>query len=341
MHNSCLKINIMKTANVLLYVCSILIVFNIISCKEEKKLSELKCSLFSSFTTYPDSTFFKDVSCLSIEENRLYMFDRSRADVAVLDIGGGTFYTVGKLGEGPEEVVSPTGFYVQKDTVYISDDGAMALKLYDRKGFIKSVSVPTCNEFRFFIDNDTVYATTMTDRSCYVKVARNWNRMNGNDIQFCGDVFSMTEYEDMNALRNQRHLVKGKDCLYTICPSYPVVEKYDLHENKLLASYDLSDVDVIKDNLSYIEQKNISSRSFFTYLCDAYWDEGKLYLLCATWEKEYRVNTILILNSDLTPSHICYLPGKIYDTICVDKNYIYTMNYERCAIEIYGIDQPL
>lgn len=331
----------MKTANVSLYVCAILIVFNIISCKEEKNPAELKCSLFSSFTTFPDSTFFKDISCLFIEENRLYMFDRSRTDVAVLDIDRDTFYTVGKFGEGPKEVVSPTGFYVQKDTVYISDAGAMALKLYDRKGFIKSVSVPTCNEFRFFIDNDTVYATMVTDSSCYVKVARNWNRMNGNDIQSCGNVFSMTEYEDMNILRNQRHLVKGKDCLYAICPSYPVVEKYDLHKNKLLASCDLSDVGVIEDNLSYIKQKNTSSRSFFTYLCDAYWDEGKLYLLCATWEKEYKVNTILILNSDLTPSHICHLSGKIYNTICVDKNYIYAMNYERCAMEKYKINKPL
>ena len=34
----------------------------------------------------------------------------------------------------------------------------------------------------------------------------------------------------MNILRNQRHLVKGEDCLYAICPSYPVIEKYDLHE---------------------------------------------------------------------------------------------------------------
>lgn len=330
----------MKVVNVSLYVCAILVIFNIISCKEEKKLAELKCSLFSSFKTYPDSTFFKGISCLFFEENKLYMFDPSRADVAVLDIDRDTFYTIGKFGEGPKEVVSPTGFYVQKDTVYISDAGAMALKLYDGKGFIESVSVPTCNEFRFFIDNDTVYATTMTDSSCYVKTAINWDRVNNNDIQFCGDVFTMTEYADMNMLRNQRHLVKGKDCLYTICPSYPVVEKYDLHKNKLLASCDLSDIGVIKDNLSYIKQKNTSPRSFFTYLCDAYWDEGKLYLLCATWEKGYRVNTIIILNSDLTPFYICHLPGKIYNTICANKNYIYAMNYEQCAMEIYKINEP-
>ena len=29
---------------------------------------ELECSLFSSFRTYPDSTFFKSISCLYFED---------------------------------------------------------------------------------------------------------------------------------------------------------------------------------------------------------------------------------------------------------------------------------
>ena len=325
---------------IILCICTLLFVFNIMSCKEEKNLMELECSLFSSFRTYPDSTFIKSISCLYFEDGKLYMFDPSRADVAILDIDKDTFYTVGKFGEGPKEVVSPTGFYVQKDTIGILDAGSMALKFYDGKGFIESVSVPTCNEFRFFIENDTIYATTMTDSSCYVKTERNWDRINSGDIQFCGEVFSITEHTDMNILRNQRHLVKGEDCLYAICPSYPVIEKYDLHENRLLASCDLSDINIIKNNLSYIKQKNISSRSFFTYLCDAYWNKDKLYLLCATWEKGYEVNTILVLDSALTPSYVCRLPGKIYNTICANENYIYAMNYEQCAMEIYKINMP-
>ena len=82
------------------------------------------------------------------------------------------------------------------------------------------------------------------------------------------------------------------------------------------------------------------SRSFFTYLCDAYWNKDKLYLLCATWEKGYEVNTILVLDSALTPSYVCRLPGKIYNTICANENYIYAMNYEQCAMEIYKINMP-
>ena len=52
-------------------------------------------------------------------------------------------------------------------------------------------------------------------------------------------------------------------------------------------------------------------------------------MLCATWEKGYEVNTILVLDSALTPSYVCRLPGKIYNTICANENYIYAMNYER------------
>ena len=82
----------------------------------------------------------------------------------------------------------------------------------------------------------------------------------------------------------------------------------------------------------------IYSRSFFTYLCDAYWNKDKLYLLCATWEKGYEVNTILVLDSALTPSYVCRLPGKIYNTICANENYIYAMNYEQCAMGCRGSD---
>ena len=75
-------------------ICTLLFVFNIMSCKEEKNLMELECSLFSSFRTYPDSTFFKSISCLYFEDGKLYMFDPSRADVAILDIDKDTFYRV-------------------------------------------------------------------------------------------------------------------------------------------------------------------------------------------------------------------------------------------------------
>lgn len=324
----------------LLYICILGVVFNISSCKRSEMLPELKYSLVSAFTTYPDSTFFKNISCLYSENGKLYMFDPSRADVAILDIDKDTFYTVGKLGESPQEVISPTGFFVRKDTVYILDAGSMTLKLYDGDGFIKSLPVPACNEYRFFIENNTSYITMVSDSTCYVKTAESWERGENSGLQFCGELLSITDHADMNLLRNQRHLVKGKDCLYAICSNYPVVEKYDLYDNKLLSTYDLSDVDVIKDNLSYIKMKNISSKSFFTYLCDAYWHNDKLYLLCATWKDGYKVNTILILDSTLSLSNICHLPHTIYNTICVDDNYIYAMNYEKCAMEIYKVDKP-
>ena len=57
-------------------------------------------------------------------------------------------------------------------------------------------------------------------------------------------------------------------------------------------------------------------------------------------EKGYEVNTILVLDSALTPSYVCRLPGKIYNTICANENYIYAMNYEQCAMEIYKINMP-
>ena len=64
------------------------------------------------------------------------------------------------------------------------------------------------------------------------------------------------------------------------------------------------------------------------------------YLAELLLEKGYEVNTILVLDSALTPSYVCRLPGKIYNTICANENYIYAMNYEQCAMEIYKINMP-
>lgn len=301
-------------------------------------LPETKCDLIRSFTEYPDSSYFKDISCIYYEKDQLYAFDKSRGDVAVLNMETNDFYTAGDIGEGPTQVSNPTSFYVQKDTVFLLDGGSMSFKLYYKNKFIKSI--PTCaySENRFFIADDTIYTTATTDSTCYVKQSKHWKRENIHDIRLQGNILPITKDKGMNLIRNQRHLIKGgNNCLYALSNNYHIIEKYDLKTNALIECYDLSDIEPIRKTLKHINQ-DIGGKRISIFIQDAYWYNNNLYLLCADWEKGYHVNTILAINdeSTWTPSRIYRLPYEIYTAIAIYNNQIYAANYTTNSIDIYN-----
>lgn len=84
------------------------------------------------------------------QNNRLYLFDKSRGDVAVNDFSENLFYTIGKIGQGPTEVAAPAGFSVLPDgNVALLDGGSLSLKIYNKSGFVTSYDVPSGSDNRF------------------------------------------------------------------------------------------------------------------------------------------------------------------------------------------------
>ena len=320
--------------------CLLFQVLFFLSCEDRSrdKLEEVNLTLSSDFTEYPDSSFFKDITCMSIEDGKLYMFEDSRGDVAMWEKKNGRFLTFGSLGPGPKEVGRPKTFFVKDGKVYIMDGASRALKVYDEQGGVGSVQLPCVSALHFFVEKGITYVSCAYKETSYVKIPETWKMANGEEgLSFCGNLLDISEDARMNISRNNRHLVKGDDCLYAVCPSYHVVEKYDLDTNELLSSFDLSAVDIIKENLEYIKSKNHGPTTYSVYLRDAYFCEGKLYLLCATWNKKFQANKLLVLDKNLTPLMIYKLPGDMYTSFCVDDKLIYAMNYGRCAVEMFEV----
>lgn len=319
-----------------LFLCCILF-FE--SCVDDKNIvPRIDLSLHSDFTEYPDSSFFKDITCMSANDGKLYMFDATRGDVAMWSKDDNRFLTFGSIGQGPREVANPKTFFVQDDKVAIMDNGSQSLKIYDEEGGVEMVDIPASNEWRFFIEKDTVYLTCAYKETFFVKSAKQWKREDyETGLLFGGTLFKITESKGMNRMRNNRHLVKGNNCFYAVCPSYPILEKYDLKTNELIASYDLSGVDIIRENLEYIESQNQAPNTVSLYLKDAYFYKEKLYVLCTTWKNGFEKNKLLVLDEELFPLGIYKLPGKTYNSFCVDDEFIYAMNYGRCAVEMFEV----
>ena len=292
-------------------------------------IKEHECTLLHSLTEYPDSTFFSEISCLYHHKGKLYAFDQARGDVAVWNgtDSDSTFYTVGTHGEGPEELAYPVTFYPIGDTIAILDGGTLSIKYFDKTGFIRARDVTAYTNDRFFIEDDTVYMTSLTDSTCYAKIPGSWTRRDSlQNIVLCGNMLHITDRKGSNMSRNVRKMVKGADGLYAVCRSYHVVEKYDLHTNALLESYDLTAIPYIKSVVNYIKNENLPENTEAIFIRDAYWHNGLLYLLCADWNNGYAVNTVVALsdNGGLAPYAMYHLtPERAYNTIAVSDSCLY------------------
>ena len=324
---------------------SILLCFLLNACTSPKvQIPEFDCPISQSVTEYPDSSFFKEITCMYADGETLDVFDRSRGDVAIWNpqAPGNTFYTVGETGVGPEEVTSPVGFYPKGDSIWILDGGSLYLKAYQKDGFKKAMAVPTSTENRFFMNEHFIYLTGATDSSSYAKTPLDWNdRSNIQEIQLKGHLFSIIENEGRNIYRNSlRHIVEGEKVLYNICNNYPVLEKYDMRTDSLLESIDLTVIPYVDRIVKSIARKKLPEQTTAIFIKDVYWHDNKLYLLCADWEDQYKVNTVIALGDQgmLSPYCIYHLkPEQVYSAIAINNNHIYAANYSKCSIDTYDI----
>lgn len=311
----------------------------------QPELQEYDCKLLQSITEYPDSSFFKQPSNLYKEKGKLSVLDITRGDVAIWDSTSipALFHTVGEIGQGPEEIIAPKSFYFYKDTLYIADLGTLGLKAFYKGRMVRSIPVSWISENRFFIDNGQIYMSDITsDTACYAKIPlETQDRTALQHTQRYGHLLPICEKEDMNRYRNQRILVKGNGCLFTVCPSYPVIERYDLRSNKLLESYDLRNIPIVDRVMNNIENENLPSNAMVLFLPDAYWYKDKLYVICTySYKGQNKVNTIIALNTSdkLSPYCLYNLPNT-YSSIAIDNEHIYAAGPNTCSIDTYDIPQ--
>lgn len=115
------------------------------------------------------------------------------------------------------------------------------------------------------------------------------------------------------------------------------MEFYDRDNKMMVKKIDYSDVKVIQDVL-FENNNNLDMDSYHVVVQDAYIDKEKLYILMngSNSKNGYNVNKILVIplleNNEVY--QIIQLPGKLYESFCIENDTIYAFNGQNSNIEL-------
>lgn len=305
-----------------------------ISCdRNVNKEKLIICNTDSVLEFLPDSSFFSDIRSMQCVNDKIFFLDVERRDIVELDEGFNHFKTYGKPGAGPEELDLPVNFFVNRDTIYIMDLGAKGVKCFVSNTLSELIHTPKAIEQHFFLKSNHLYIPYITDTSSILIVPHISDDITQKDYVYGGKITKF-DSKKQTIIRNHKHLFTYKNYLYAVSDNLPVIEKYDIHTMKLMESYDLSDVSIVKRNLSYISSQESVNNSYYVFFEDAGIIENQLYILCAELGKKYRVNTIIKIDMDSFEKSLLYkLPGNYYRSFCVSENYIFAFNKGDSRIE--------
>ncbi len=319
----------------------ILSVIVFISCNNKESVTAL--SLRKSVSEFSDTLFFSEVKGLTENKGIVYFSDLYRNQVIAFNEQDLSLQAViGKQGAGPNEIVHFSHFAIYEDSVYIFDEGSFTLRCYDITGKqTGNHALPQKTEyapfFRFLISGShTMLCPTFSSSGAVGEY--NWFT---DSLSFWGTRFTY-RYALHNHIRNNRHLLRSGEDVILISDNEPVIEFYDKDRRKK-ATYDYSDIEMVKRRLAYIERNVADSNSYGKICEDAYVFEDKLYLLLMTNNDkgDFFTNHLAVftLTPPMTFLQLLELPGRLYDTFCVSENAIIAYNSQTSSFEI--VEKPL
>ena len=87
-----------------------------------------------------DESLLYDITQLEIYKDQIYIFDRQKQRLMVFDINGKYLHYIGEEGQGPEEYISISGFYIDDDIICLFDPMNKAVIQYKTSGdFYKKI----------------------------------------------------------------------------------------------------------------------------------------------------------------------------------------------------------
>jgi hypothetical protein len=298
----------------------------------DKKIKEIKCEPEAKIEMFSDSTFFSDIRCMQYADGIIYALDVKRSQIIAFDDNLVNVATIGGAGQGPEELTVPFRFYVCNDTVYVIDSGSGGIKSFYQSVFSGFLRLTCAVDKRFFYRNNKFYLPCITDNTSVSVV--------GLDSTYnVGEVFQFNTKKEIY-LRNERNvLLSDSSFFYTTSDNMPVIEKYDLNTFKLIDRFDLSEIPLIKKNLTFIASKPKEENSYWTLFDDSYSANNSIYLLCATLGDGFKVNRLIEVSlcPEMKVRRSFTLPGIIYGSFCVSGDYIFAFNESDGFIERFKL----
>lgn len=316
----------------------LLIINFTLSCRQDKHAPVIQLVADTSFSVYPDSSFFSDIRVMQFQNNDLYLGDYSRKDIAVIDVNFSRMHTIGAPGPGPREIGILSRFYVCNDTMYVYDYMAAGIKIFNSAGYLGSFTLPTERRipegYHFFVRENTYYLPYETDTSNMLMLKKNgvstpFGTLHdfGNNVQ--------------NRIRNDRSLFYVGQRLYAVSDNLPYIQVYNTETLKQTSTFDFSDNNLTKKALQFVNSKQTTPNSYYTIIEYAYLFQNYLYLLCSTWERGLQCNHLLeiTLEPSMEVTGIYQLPGDFYKSFCISPSYLFAFNEQNSTIERFKFDK--
>ncbi|NDV46523.1 hypothetical protein D0T49_05635 [Paludibacter sp. 221] len=314
---------------------SLLLLTLLLGCKKDS-FEEVKVKLqkIDEIEDYPDSSLFIGATSMYSANDKIYILDKSRGDVASFDENFEEFNVFGKFGMGPEELNIPTGFFVTKDSVFVFDQGAGGIKLFTDSKYNKTIRIPGGNyPTRFFLYNDLIFSTHITENTNFVIADINDTDA---EIKQIGEPFKFpSTFQTM--IRNHKLLYQSDLLFFAVSDNLPIIQIYDLENYSLIEEFDYSNIPTVKQTLNFIKEKiPLNEKSYTVSINDAYLHNNAIFILWATRVDGYKVKTIFKFNIEgesLVYNKTYILPGEYYTTFCVSDKYIFAYNEDNHTMD--------
>ncbi|WP_148372480.1 6-bladed beta-propeller [Bacteroides bouchesdurhonensis] len=298
-----------------------------------KEIASYDLFVDKSIAEYPDTSFFSEIRCMQYYNNCIYTMDVSRRDIAVLDTGFNEIRVIGRGGNGPGELTAPISFYICADSVYVVDGGTGRISTFLNESYIGSTPIDRALDKRFFYREGEFFVPQKSSRGLFLTKFKD----RSDSCSYYGDLEKVGS-EMRTVTMNGRDLLFAKDCFISVPDALPFIEKYDIKTKKLIQKYDLSGIEVFKNNIDFILKKDIrSDKSYYVLTRDSYGIDGHVFLLCSNYGDDYKARTIVrvSLYPEMKVIATYTLPADYYNSICVSKTHIYAFNALEAKIESF------
>lgn len=180
---------------------------------------------------------------------------------------------------------------------------------------------------RFCVMADNIYiSSSLGDKSiCLFD-------LNANKKDTCFWFGNLIDYptDSERKLKNQRHLHIYKNKIIAIPDCQPLIELYDVNGN-LLYVEKIDNLQIVKDVLEYVKEKNNGPNTYFKYFYDSYVCNNSVYILVLTKGHNNRPesNKIIqleIYDDKIIPKQVFDLGSGWYGPLCISEGNILAFN---------------
>jgi hypothetical protein len=285
-----------------------------------------------------DSTFFKDVSCITHDEVNIYASDVFGRRILKFDADINYLGSIGSHGQGPGEFSDLGGIVCMDDSLYAID--YTELEIFMKNGnFVRSVSCKNADITPYTYCTDTLghlYMSSRTDTFPLVKYDRFMNRLLGfgsrlgnEDEKISGNIYMPCNFG------NRILSVKIDD---------PLISMYDLQGKELFTQY--VDDEIFKSRLAFKkseQEKDIANkRKTYCLFESATVSENKIYLLYIFHDSQNRpfcnrIAELIFEDGKFRLTNIYQLKDVWYHSICCFKNKLVCYSATNQEFQLYGL----